>query len=487
MRPNPDAVDVTVPPPSEPWRLSVEEATMRMLQHNADLRTQELSPVIAGTFEAIERGVYDPELFAELSYGEQSALEVARATSDQFSVEAEDASAVVGVRQLLPTGTEIEATFGQEYSLSNRTPEQQEARIGLTVTQSLLRGFGPAANLTRVWQAERDTLASQFELRAYTEQLVADVESTYWRFVLVKEEIAIFERSLEIAKRQRDEAEQQIEVGLLATTEGAAARAEVALREQELIDARSELQSVRLELSYLLNVGEEGALEREFEAVSSPRTEANPLYDLDSRVRLAMRSRPELNEARLQVERNTLETVVTRNGLLPRLDFFVTLGRSGFGNSLSRSFDALDGPSYDLRTGLTLSHALGNRSARARDLAARATRQQAQAALENLEDLVELEVRQAATEVERARQQISASAASRELREQAAEAEEERFQVGSSTALLVAQAQRDLLASRIAEIEAIVDYRLALIQLYLAEGTLLERRGIVLRGTDVRL
>lgn len=143
---------------------------------------------------------------------------------------------------------------------------------------------------------------------------------------------------------------------------------------------------------------------------------------------------------------------------------------------------ALDGASYDFQSGLTLSHALGNRAAQARDLGARATRQQARQALANLQVLVELEVRLAATEVERARQQIAASAISRELRELAASSEAERFEVGTSTALLVAQAQRDLLAARIAEIEAIIDYRLALIQLYLAEGTLLERRGIILRG-----
>jgi outer membrane protein TolC len=42
----------------------------------------------------------------------------------------------------------------------------------------------------------------------------------------------------------------------------------------------------------------------------------------------------------------------------------------------------------------------------------------------------------------------------------------------------VAQAQRDLLVSQIAEVEAIVNYRIALVRLYLAEGSLLERRGI---------
>jgi len=48
----------------------------------------------------------------------------------------------------------------------------------------------------------------------------------------------------------------------------------------------------------------------------------------------------------------------------------------------------------------------------------------------------------------------------------------------------VAWAQRDLLVSQLAEIEALVNYRIALVSLYLAEGALLQRRGIQLRGTE---
>ncbi len=91
-----------------------------------------------------------------------------------------------------------------------------------------------------------------------------------------------------------------------------------------------------------------------------------------------------------------------------------------------------------------------------------------------------LDVRLAVNEVERARKQISASRATRILEEETLKAEKERFDVGSSTALLVAQAQRDLLVSLIAEVKAVISYRIALVNLYLAEGSLLERRGVVI-------
>ena len=90
-------------------------------------------------------------------------------------------------------------------------------------------------------------------------------------------------------------------------------------------------------------------------------------------------------------------------------------------------------------------------------------------------------MRLAANEVERSRQQIHASQTTRILQEDTVWAEQERYAVGSSTALLVAQAQRDLLEAQIAEVEAVISYRLALIDLYVAEGSLLDRRGYVFK------
>jgi outer membrane protein TolC len=144
----------------------------------------------------------------------------------------------------------------------------------------------------------------------------------------------------------------------------------------------------------------------------------------------------------------------------------------------------LDGNNYDLAAGIRFSGYLGNRQAEARDLAARASREQADVAVENLRNLVQLDVRLALNETERTRRQIEASAVTRALQEQTLQAEQERFSIGASTSLLVAQAQRDLLLSQLAEVEAVVDYRMALVNLYLAEGSLLERRGIQLATTE---
>ncbi len=463
-----------------PIELSIEEAVVLALRNNRDLRVQQLTPVIVGTFEQIERGAFDPEVFAELAYGESTASEIDRGTGQQFSVDDNESSAIAGVRQRLPWGTEIELSIGQNRDNSNRAPEQQDARIGLTVTQQLLRGAGPAVNLARLEQAKLDTLATLYELRGFAEALLAEVETTYWGYVLEAERIAVFEQSLEVAQTQLEVIEKRVNVGALARTELAAPRAEVARREQALIDARSSLVAQRLRLLRLIDATPQDGLTRDIRVTTPPQFDPQPLAGLDEHILLARSARSDLSEARLRHEQDRLETIVTRNGVLPRLEVFAALGKTGYSDTFAGSFRELYDDTYDLTAGVRLSQFLDNDAADARNQAAYATRRQSAAAIHNLEQLVELDVRLAANELERARRQITATATTRSLQEEAVRAEQERFEVGASTTLQVAQAQRDLLETQLAEVEAVVAYRLALINLYLAEGSLLDRRGFVI-------
>ncbi|MEO0514105.1 MAG: TolC family protein [Planctomycetota bacterium] len=462
-----------------PVLLSVEDAVVLAMRRNRDLTVQTFSPVIAGTFERIERGVFDPVAFAEFEYGEETASEIDRGTGTRFNVEDRTTAAAAGITQDLPTGTAVEMSVEQNRDTSNRTPEQQDARLGLTVTQQLLRGAGPAVNLVSIRQAQLDAEASRYELQGFAEALLAEVESAYWRYALAQENTAIFTESRDLSRRQRDEVDERIKIGVLAEADAAVAYAEVALREQALINARSDEADQRLRLLRLLNLtGDEAhGWSQPITVTSPPAVEALPIDDLADRQQLAEQSRPDLAEARLRLEQDRLETIVTRNGVLPQLELFMAIGKTGFADRFDDSFQELEGDSYDLAAGIRFSKLLGNDAALARRDAAYASRAQSAAAIDNLRQLIALDLQLAANELERARQQIQASATTRAMQEKVVAAERERFEAGDSTALLVAQAQRDLLEAQINEVAAVIAYRLGLIDLYLAEGTLLQRRG----------
>jgi outer membrane protein TolC len=97
---------------------------------------------------------------------------------------------------------------------------------------------------------------------------------------------------------------------------------------------------------------------------------------------------------------------------------------------------------------------------------------------------VEVDVRIAYNEVNRTKQQITATSVTRRFNEEKWRTETEKLRVGKSTSFLVAQAQRDLLVSRIAEVQALANYLKALIDLYRQDGSLLERRGIAAPGRE---
>lgn len=465
-------------PETSTLTLSLEEATFRALARSRELAVERWAPVEAGTFEAIEAGVFDPELFASARFRQERISQVARATGERFDVEGTNVDVSVGLRQSFDTGTDVEAVLEHGLDVSDRTPRQQVSRVGLTITQSLLRGLGPAVNLVGLRQARLDYEASQHQLRAFAENLVLATETAYWAFVVALREARIFQESLDLADRQLKEAETRARVGTAPQLSVAVARAERARRRQGWIDARARAEEARLRLSQL--VDGDTALRRPLRATSSPESDRLPLGDVDDRVRLGQAQRPDLLEAEAMLRRGALEVVRTENGLLPRLDLFLTVGKTGFDDSTFGTLSQLGSETYDVLAGVELSEVLGRRARSAQDRAARTTRAQGDAAVAHLRQLVALDVRLAANELTRAEAQVEARQETLELQRAVATAERARARVGSSTGLRLATVERDLLQAQLDLARAWVAVRTARVRLFRAEGSLLQRRGVTL-------
>ena len=473
----PDVVPVSAAP-ADPLSITVEDAVVMVLANNRSLAVEKYTPAIRKTAEDEERAAFDPVIGGGVSrYREKSEIP-GRTTRESLTNEIQ---AGLGVSEFLPTGTDVEVALLTERTWSDLyTDDLYGTRIGLSATQALLRGVGLQYNLARLRQARIDTRASQYELRGFAEALVGEVEETYWDYALIERQIEIFLESLRLAEQQKKETEEMVRIGTLAESELTAAEAEIALRREGLINARSNLEKTRLALLRLLNPSDGNLWQRTIEILYEPQLPEVTLDEVESHVGVALRMRPDLNQSRLQVERGDLDIARTKNGLLPKMDLFITFGKTGYADSFGRSVDDIDGDSYDMLAGLSLEYPFVNRGARARYERARLTRRQTEEAVENLAQLVQVDVRSAYIEVTRTREQIAATAATRALQEEKARIEREKFRVGKSTTLMVAQAQRDFLESRISEIQAITNYLKALVSLYRLEGSLLERRGIVI-------
>jgi outer membrane protein TolC len=292
-----------------------------------------------------------------------------------------------------------------------------------------------------------------------------------------------------------------IHSGKSAASDRAATLATLELRKEERINAKSSLEQARLQLLTFVNgptADLAGGWGAKFE-LAQPPIPVGELDPVDAHVRVAMLYRSDLNQARLQAERGDLSVVFTRDGLLPRLDLFVDLGRTWYfhtpvtitggavtsGNSTTTAGGQVlsaqgygNGGGYDASVGLNFSYPILNRSATAAYRAAIASRDQADKAVANLAQQVDLNVRSAYQEALRAKEQISAATATLAADQAALDVERERYRVGKSTPLLVSLAEQQVLNQQIAQATAVASYLNDLVALYVAEGSLLERRGL---------
>lgn len=465
--------------------IDIQQAILMAMENNRSLVVQKMNPDIARTYEKEQRSIFDPVLNADISSRRSVSERLGRYGSGTESQIVDSITGDISLDKYFSSGTTVSIDGSSTYTDSSLYSDTFVSnRLGITVTQALLQGLDVRANMASIRQAALDTLISEYELRGFTEVLLEQVELNFWDYALAQRQIEIYTNSLNLAKEQMEQVQERINIGTLAETELAAAKAEVALRQENLINARSVLSKQRLSLLRLLNPLNNINWNMEVNLQYQTALPDINLVDVEQHVEVAMKMRPDLNEARLQIKQGELQVVKTRNGILPRLDAFVTYGKSGYANSFGKALNNMDEKSYDAAFGLTFQYPASNQAAKARYTRSIISKQQMLKALDNLVQLAQVDIRTAYIEVTSDREQITATSATRTLQEEKLRVENEKFSVGRSTSLLVAQAQRDLVASQIDEVQAIVTYFKALVSMYELEGSLLQRRGIEAPGAQ---
>jgi outer membrane protein TolC len=194
----------TMPP--GPLKVTVIEAILLCLENNRSLVVQRLNPSIQQTAEEQERAVFDPTIDAEVFAGRVKAERLARSGSDTEDFTNNTVDGIISLEQYFPTGTTVALEASSEMEDSSLYDSSfYSTRLGMTVTQALLQGYGTDVNLARLRQARLDTRLSEYELRGFTEFLVAEVERTYWDYALARRQIEIVDESLKVARQQLNE------------------------------------------------------------------------------------------------------------------------------------------------------------------------------------------------------------------------------------------------------------------------------------------
>ncbi|MEJ2581894.1 MAG: TolC family protein [Acidobacteriota bacterium] len=485
-------------------KLDLIGAYQLALARNLDLHVGRYDIAIANANVRGSGGIFDPTLWANLGFDSTKAP-TSTILEGANVAESDNMGFGLGVNQLLPSGTELEASW-----LSNRGKTNSEfyflnprwdARLNFSLTQPLLNGFGTTATRYQIIIEEnlRDQTAVAFEVDII--QLLADVELAYWELVATRQAIAVTEQSLELAERLLEETRQRVEVGTSAPIDMVQSEATVATRRQELIYAENAASNAEDNLKGLLGFDLPHEWQVRIETTDSYNVE--PIRpELEESIEIALQKRPAIIRQELEMERLNTNVKVARNRALARLDLTGSYGwggvsgtgtvedpdtgesitiREGWGDAASQVFD-FDFPRWTL--GLNFSVPMGNHRAKEQLAAARYQRDRSGAQLAALKQEITRQVRFAVRALEDGAAAIDAAVASSRLAVRNLEAEQTKFANGLSTNFQVSEIQDALASARFAEIQARVGYRKAMATYFASTGTFLEAKNVVITDDE---
>jgi outer membrane protein TolC len=466
--------------------LTRDEAVQRALANNADLAALRFDPAISAERVAAARGAFVPTLSTALQRNSESTP-----SSNLFSGDSAIAtdfwSGGATVGQLLPWGGTYDVSFNSARTsttnpLTTFTPSLTSS-IQAVFSQPLLRNFKTDAARAQLDLSLRSREIADLRLQESVARTSGDAETAYWSLVSARAAVAVQQRSLDLALELERTNRARVDVGQSPPLDLVTARAEVAQRRENLIVARTAaLQAEDVLRALIFDPTRTDFWNARLEPADAvPPAGAPP--DVDAAVRRALAERPDIAEARKQIQIGDTTVLLSRNQTLPDLRLqatYVTNGLGGsrllrtggfpgtvvgtentsFGTVLGQVFTS-DFPTWTL--GFTLNYPLGKSVEEANLARARLERDQSAARLRSVELVAVRQVRDAALRLEQNRQRIETAQLGRELAEQRLDAEQKRFEVGMSTSFLVIQAQRDLAVARNNELQASLDYQLAVV------------------------
>jgi len=477
--------------PNAVARMSLKECIEIALKQNPDIIVSGLEPRKAQADQLTASGMFDPFWQTSLQYNYASIIanQQIRAYAGINSVETHQTTFESTVAGKIKLGTQYAVTFNneiEETSFSDFTKEYG-GRLLLTLTQPLLKGFGIKVNAVQIEMAKHSEKIGEAQLRMTVMNTVAEIIKAYWDLVGAMENVKVREEALANAERLLSISEKRREIGTAADIEVLQAKAGVATRQSELVTAQAQLESASDILKNFLLL-RDGDLFSKTLIVPTDRPHSfenerlnveNLAPDVDQSVEKALKNRPEIVMASLQIDIADLQLLKARNEMLPQVDVIGSYGQGGRDRSLAKMFYGIRDDDETYYTyGIKAVVPLGNRAGRGAYQRARLTKRESEEQKKKIEQTIMMGVHLAVRNVETNRVLVESNRQARKLQEANVIAEEKRLRLGVSTSWRVLQVQTDYTVAKTLELQAQIAYEKALTDLYLAEGTLLEQMGV---------
>jgi len=471
------AAQTNAPVPSR--RLTLQEAIELALTNNLQLQIERYNPQIALYNVQGAYGGYDPTFSLSGQHNhEESGLQVLGPGFVILPQQRDYNSFSSGLSGSSPIGTAYTIS-GNTVNTYGTIVENSSASASFTVTQPLLKNFWIDSNRLNIRVSKNRLKYSEQALRLQIMQTLTTLEQAYYDLIYNRENLTVQVKAVELAERLVMENRKRLEVGALAPLDLQSAEAQAASTRAAVIAAKNQLDTQeRVVKALLTDRYRQDWANLTIEPAGS-LTAPVPVLNLQDSWSKGLTMRPEIVQAKLDIERQGIQVKYTYNQMLPEVDVLGSYGYNGTGKEFNDAF-------YDLKStdrrayyyGGRLNLPLFNLSARNTYRGAKAAMQQLVLTLKQLEQNTLILIDNDIGTIRASYDAVQATREARQYQEAALDAEQKKLQNGKSTTYTVLQVQRDLTNARGTEIQALDTYNKSLSQLSLHEGSTLQRLGV---------
>ncbi len=468
-------VDVNEVPAKE-LTLTLEQCRALTLGNNLDLKVQLINPAIAAERVNQEQARFEAAFTANGGFGKTDTP--VPSTTDIPGSNVDFTYSGLGVRVPLRTGGTVTFDLADNRtktdSIFSTFNPSYASDMSLSLSQPLLRNAGHRANTYGIRIAEYERQMTDARTKLEVIRVLAAVDRVYWRLYAARMEREVRKKQYDLAEKLYEQARRFVEAGDKPHVEVIRTESGVAQQLEAIILAENAVRDRERDLKRTLN---KRGLGMQTPTVVVPATMPVPVrYELEKRrlVAMAIDNRMEMLELELQIAEDVATVDYMKNQALPLVTMDYRYNVNGLGATRDDSLDLLfDKRFEDHRFGFQLFVPLGNEAGKSQMRQALYQRRQRLASRDSRQALIELEVLNAVDQLEANWQRVLASRQRAILDGRLFGAEQRQFELGLLTSTDVLQAQTNFADAQSAEIRALAEYQIALVDLAYATGTLL--------------
>jgi HAE1 family hydrophobic/amphiphilic exporter-1 len=497
-------------------QLTLDDAVKLALDRNLDIAVQRLNPQISDLSVASAKATYLPSLTSTISSQQITSPSTNTIQGGTVGSGVTNGTGTFngGIAQNLSWGggnynVLINNARGTTNSTIARYNPAYSPIWTANYTQPILRGFKTDANRQNLQVTKLNRDISDVQLASTITNTLSNVRSAYWDYVFAVQSVDVAKQSLDLANKLVEDNQTRVQIGTMAPIDVVQAQAQAATAQQNLVTAQATQRTAELALKRLIVNGTQDA---NWNAALDPvdRPEFRPeAIDIEAAVRRALSQRTDLTVAQKNVQANDVTLKYLQDQTKPQADFQAIYGFSGVGgtqlnctlagiNCVPGSIVTLPGGYSDSlgslfsgdfprwTVGVNLSYPLGLSTQKAAVARAQVQLGQVQAQLKQIELQVATEVTNAAINVTSNVERVQAAQVARELAQKQLDAENSKFAVGMSTNYFVVQAQNQLATAQNNELQAVLNYRKALVELDRLQSTTLQSLNITVVSPTAR-